>query len=119
MVVHVFLVIPKLIRQFIESLGIQPTLIEATEHYNDLHVEYQVQRLLAANQTTDSLTFENVCYKDNCLVPIIEESAKLKMACQLVKLGKKVIIKDYAHILDQVKLHYGQMFDYEIKTDNL
>ena len=57
---------------------------------------------------------ENVCYKENSTIPLIEESAKLKIAKKLVENGKKVIIADTADIIMEVRKEYGCIFDYEI-----
>ena len=106
----------KALRQYITSLSLEPTLVEATEKYNELHTIYQTQQLL--NENKDTYIFENVTYKENCKVPIIEESAKLKIAKQLALKGKIVIIKDEQYILDLVKLEYGNLFVYTSSTNH-
>ena len=56
----------------------------------------------------------NVCYKANSTIPIIEESAKLKIAEILVKKYKKhVLIEDTPTILQEVKKEYGTLFTYK------
>jgi hypothetical protein len=60
--------------------------------------------------------FSNVCYKDNSKIPIIEESAKLKIAERLSKLyNKTVMIRDVEPIINEVKKEYGSLFNYEIE----
>ena len=59
-------------------------------------------------------TIENICYKENSKIPIIEESAKLKIAKRLVEAGKVVTIKDEKHMIDEVKKEYGNLFKYKI-----
>ena len=54
-------------------------------------------------------------YLTNTNVPIIEDSAKLKIAKYLVKKGKRVIIKDNSTNLLEVKKEYGNMFIYKKK----
>ena len=54
-------------------------------------------------------------YKENSKIPIIEESAKLKIAYNLVKAGKKVIIKDEIQLINEVKKEHGNLFYYIIK----
>ena len=44
----------------------------------------------------------------------IEESGKLKVANELIKLGKKVIIKGCKEMIIEVKKNYGNIFEYEI-----
>jgi hypothetical protein len=102
-------------QQYIETLSIEATLLEAAEKYNELHVIYQTDQLLKDN--LQSYIFEKVAYKDNCRVPIIEESAKLKIAKRLALNGKKVIIKDEPHIIELVKSEYGNIFDYILIND--
>jgi nucleotide sugar dehydrogenase len=101
------------ISKLLVANDLDPVITEATDKYNSLHIMYQIEQLLKINPTKDLFVFENVTYKDDCLVPIIEESAKLKMAKILnLKYGKKVLIKDKKHILDQVKIEYGNLFLY-------
>lgn len=100
------------IGHYIRSLELEPVLIEAVEKYNELHTFYQTNKMLQCN--CDVYVFENVTYKENCDVPIIEESAKLKIAKIIAQQGKKVIIRDKEHIISQVKMEYGRMFNYEI-----
>ena len=71
------------------------------------------QKLLQENR--DEYVIENICYKEDSKIPIIEESAKLKIAKNLVKAGKKVIIKDESHMIDEVIKEYGNLFEYELK----
>ena len=49
------------------------------------------------------------------VIPIVEESAKLKIADYLVSKGAKVVIKDVPHMLDEVKKEYGNIFSYQSK----
>jgi len=86
-------------------------LLESTTASNEWHSEYQTNQLLKNPQET--YVFEDVCYKENSKIPIIEESAKIKIAKKLSKLGKKVIIKDVEDIILEVKKEYGNIFEYE------
>jgi hypothetical protein len=54
-----------------------------------------------------------VCYKENSQIPIIEESAKLKIAKKLAVRGKKIIICDTDEIITEVKKEYGNLFTYQ------
>jgi hypothetical protein len=55
--------------------------------------------------------FKNVCYKPESKIPIIEESAKLKIAEILVRTyNKKVIIEDIPELIREVKKEYGNLF---------
>ena len=66
-------------------------------------------------ENKESYVIENICYKEGSNIPIIEESAKLKIAEKLVKNGKAVTILDEAHMIDEVKKEFGNIFDYQIK----
>jgi len=102
----------KLVRQY----GIDAGILSATTSYNQSHIHFQVDQLYKEN--SDEYVFENVCYKENSRIPLIEESAKLKIAKGLVRYGKSVIIYDYEDIIMEVKKEYGNIFQYRIKTDD-
>jgi nucleotide sugar dehydrogenase len=121
----------KALKQLMDQNGIQSNLLQATTEYNEEHIIVQTQQLLSDNKTisenmarlltcdnTDSshFIFSNVCYKDNSKIPIIEESAKLKIATRLVKHhNKKVTIRDVEPIINEVKKEYGSLFEYDIE----
>jgi hypothetical protein len=80
-------------------------------------ISENMKELLTCDSTDDShYVFSNVCYKDNSKIPIIEESAKLKIAERLVKhYSKSVTIKDVAPIINEVKKEFGSLFTYELE----
>lgn len=102
----------KALRLFVEQCGIQYKLLEATTDYNEYHIIFQAHQLLKENK--DVYVFENICFKEYSKVPIIEESAKLKIAKYLTELNKKVIIKDTEKLVEEVKKEYGNIFEYII-----
>jgi nucleotide sugar dehydrogenase len=87
-------------------------LLRATTSYNKSHIFYDTLKLMETNK--DHYRFENVCYKENSTIPLIEESAKLKIAKELVKRGKAVTIVGNEDIITEVRKEYGGLFDYEI-----
>lgn len=122
----------KALKQLMDQNGIQSKMLEATTEYNNQHMQFQLEQLLSENEeiakmlTCDvdkmekngkpetTYTFSNVCYKDNSKIPIVEESAKLKIAEKLVKTHDKiVIIKDVEAIINEVKKEYGSLFFYQ------
>lgn len=98
------------LKQFVDQMNINSDLLTATTKYNDEHVNYQTNQLLSENR--EEYTITNICYKENSKIPIIEECAKLKIANNLVKANKKVIIKDEEQLITEVKKEYGNIFDY-------
>jgi UDPglucose 6-dehydrogenase len=96
---------------YIKSIGIEPLIPEATDKSNKLHSQFQTQKLLNENLT--DYTVYGAGYKNQCKVPIIEESQKLLIGSELAKKGLKVTIRDNKLLLDCVKLEYGNLFNYE------
>jgi len=105
----------KALKQLMEQNNIVSDILTATTKYNNIHIDFQANQLIDMN--LEHYVFENVCYKENSRIPLIEESAKLKIATKLVKANKKVIIKDYELIINEVKKEYGNIFVYEIKNE--
>ena len=96
--------------QCIKSYNMNTDILYATSLYNEIHIDEEVNRLIKENK--EIYTISNVCYKENCNIPIIEESAKLKIAKKLVENNKKVIIQDNIQIIQEVKKDFGNLFNY-------
>jgi len=94
------------------SVKVLPLIPEATDSSNKLHAQSMAEDLL--KQNLDKYVFEDVAYKEGCKVPIIEESQKLEVGKQLVKAGKKVVIRDRKIIINEVINEFGNFFEYEI-----
>jgi nucleotide sugar dehydrogenase len=117
----------KALKQLMDQNNITSDLLQATTKYNEEHVEFQVKQLLSEDPSTSckmqmlltcrsqynginhlGFTFTNVCYKEGSKIPIIEESAKLKIAERIVKnYNIPVTIRDVAPIINEVKKEYG------------
>jgi len=97
---------------YAKSIGVQPLLPIATDDYNKMHTQYQIAELLAENK--QAYVFESVAYKENCTVPIIEDSQKLVIAAALANAGKTVTIRDQAMIIQAVITDFGSLFKYEV-----
>jgi UDPglucose 6-dehydrogenase len=108
----------KALKQLMDKHNIDSLLLESTTRYNNEHIQFQARQLL--QQPQDCYIFEGVCYKENSLIPLIEESAKLKIASIIAEQKHRVIIRDTEMIIHEVKKEYGDMFDYEvINSENL
>ena len=94
-------------------LGIKPLLFTATDEANDQHAQYITKKLLEKN--LDKYFFEDVCYKSNCPVPIIENSQKLVVAKALAEKGKEVTILDTESVITKVRQEYKNIFSYAYK----
>lgn len=103
----------KALKQIVDSVNLNSDLLVATTKYNEEHSMFLTNQLLENGK--EEYIIEDICYKEGSKIPIIEESAKLKIARNLVKAGKKVTIRDESHMIDEVIKEYGNMFDFEIK----
>ncbi len=95
-------------------VGIDPLLFRTTDQVNCLHAEFMAHQLM--RQDLNEYLFEDVCYKPNCPVPIIENSQKLIIAKKIAEKNKKVKIKAKANVLEKVKEEYGEIFDYILES---
>lgn len=96
-----------------ENNNIQNNILKSTSEYNNFHSEFMVNKLLEEGK--EEYIIHGVCYKENSSIPIIEDSAKLNIAYNLVKKGKKVVIEDTIEIIKEVRKEYGDLFSYKIK----
>jgi nucleotide sugar dehydrogenase len=101
------------IGNYAEQIGIEAIIPHATDLSNKLHTKFMVEQLLKENKA--EYIFENVTYKNDCAVPIIEESQKLVIAKELAKLGKCVIIIDKPSVISLVQQEFGNIFKYREK----
>lgn len=63
--------------------------------------------------------FQDVAYKSNCPVPIIEQSQKLEVARIIAIRGGKVVIRDRRDVLEAIRKEYrygSAHFIYEEKA---
>lgn len=97
---------------YIKKIGLEPIINEATDNANKLHAKFMAERLLAQN--LNIYIFEDVNYKDNCNVIILEESQKLAVASILAKYKKNVVIRDKKNVILEVQQKFGNLFKYEI-----
>lgn len=90
---------------------INPLLFKATDEVNDLHAIYMAKKLL--EQNLEEYIFEDVSYKPNCPVKIIEASQKVEVAKHVAESGKPVTIRDTEEVIHLLQEKYGNLFNYE------
>jgi len=102
------------LRIVLEKRGICSDILKATKKYNEEHVKIQAKQIYEEvnSKCSREYTIEDICYKENSVIPIIEESAKLKIGMELLKMGLKVTIKDVPHMITEVRKEYGCLFEY-------
>jgi UDPglucose 6-dehydrogenase len=99
--------------RYASLMGIEPALFRATDQVNDLHAEYMARKFL--DQDLEEYVFEDICYKPNSPVKIIDASQKLLVAKLVAEKGKKVTIIDSEGAIVQVKAKHGDLFNYVIR----
>lgn len=120
------------LKQLMDQHNVPSAILQATTEYNQYHNDQYAHHLATdvpqnpsilsivgctthLKDTQPYYKITDVCYKPNTHIPIIEESAKLKIAENLVKKYKKrVLIQDSPAIISEVKKEYGTLFEYEI-----
>lgn len=102
----------KALLMFVEQSRVNGNLLKATTEYNEEHIVFQTRMLL--DQGLDEYVIRDVCFKEDSKVPIIEESAKLKIAKLLVESGKRVTIEDETGLINEVKKEFGNIFEYRV-----
>lgn len=94
-------------------VGVDPVLFRATDTANEQHAEWMARKLL--EQNLSEYVFEDVCFKPNCPVPIIEQSQKLAVARRVAEGGRKVTIFDTETVLAKVRQEFRDLFHYASK----
>ncbi len=84
-------------------------LSQATIEVNNKHLYFQLNELLAENK--DTYVFDSVSYKKG--TDILEESQQLKLAVELAKKGKRVIVKESTMVRGQLEKFYPNLFVFE------
>lgn len=96
--------------EYVESIGMNPLFFHTTDQVNQEHAKFMANQMLEKN--LDYYEFEDLSYKENCQVKIIESSQKLKVAQIIAEAGKTVILRDVVEVLDEIKSIYGSLFIY-------
>jgi UDPglucose 6-dehydrogenase len=91
-------------------VGVDPLFFRATDQTNDLHATTMAKKMI--QQNLNNYEFEDVCYKSNCKVPIIENSQKINVAQKIAKEGKTVTIIDTEQVIKKVQEEFGNLFNY-------
>lgn len=96
------------------EVGIDATISNATDVYNTLHLENQINNFITENSDkSKEIHIDQVSYKKG--IPILEESQQLKYALKLQNLGYSITIHETAETIELLKKSYGNKFKYIIK----
>ena len=101
----------KALAMYSAKLGIRPLIPRAVDDYNDIHHDIITKKMFES--IDDIIEFENVTYKPNCAVAMIDKSPKLEVAYALSRMGRCVKIKDRYSVIIEVMKEYGDAFTYE------
>ena len=106
------------LRQVVMRAGIPDGLLKETTHSNEAHIGYQAQQIAASGKLSSSAgnryVLRDVCYKPNLAVPMIDESARLRMGAALVAAGVKVTVEDREDVIEEVRKEWGSRFSYSV-----
>lgn len=83
-------------------------LSQSTIKVNKEHLAFQLKKML--EQGKDEYEFDYVTYKKD--TDILDESQQLLLACELVRAGKKVILKNSEHIKKRIEQEYPNYFHF-------
>lgn len=104
------------IGKFAEDNGYELLISKATDEVNQKHLEFQFENTLNKYKEDETIVIEGVAYKKDSV--FIEESQQLLLAVKLAAAGRKVLIKDNATVIKQVKELYPNLFDYKEVASN-
>jgi nucleotide sugar dehydrogenase len=93
--------------------GIDAIISRASDRSNNMHLMNQVKFFLDINPEPTTIMIDTVTYKPESTM--IVESQQLAYAATLVKHGHKVIINERPSVVEQVKLEYGDLFEYQTR----
>ncbi len=103
----------RLIAEYAYQIGLHPLLFSSIDLENKQHAQCIADRFIAQNLPL--YIFEDVSYKPNCPVKILQESQKLEVAKKVAEEGKCVCIRDVESVILELKEKYGDLFQYEIR----
>lgn len=83
----------------------------ATDESNDLHLLYQVESFLKTHQKDEKIIFDTITYKPEST--LLVESQQLKFAIALARVGFRVVIKERAPVIEEIRNIHGDLFAYE------
>lgn len=96
--------------------GVRATISEASDDFNRLHVEYQVELFKKHNSISDPVIFDYVTYKPES--DMIVESQQLLFAKKLAESGYDVTIRERSTVVDKLKSQYFDLFSYVERDEN-
>jgi UDPglucose 6-dehydrogenase len=97
--------------EYVSSIGLNPLFFVTTDLVNQEHSKFMAEQFIENHLET--YVFEDLSYKENSPVKIIESSQKLNVARMIAESGKTVILKDEESILKEIESIYGQLFKYQ------
>ncbi len=105
----------KAFTKFAENNNISMLISEATDKANQAHNDFLLEEWKVKFREEEFITFDSVTYKKG--TDILEESQQLKLAVELAKSGKKVIVKESAVVIKMLIDKFSDLFIYQI-NDN-
>ncbi len=103
----------KALAKYSELVGVVPYILCGVQDTNQQHHVAMVQKYI--KQGLDVYIFENVFYRPDMSVPLIDNSPTLKVASDLAVIyAKRVVIRGTVECCDVVRNSYGPAFEYQV-----
>lgn len=99
---------------FAQTIGASLPIASATDAVNEEHLQFQLQQYLNTYLPHQPILLEGVTYKKGTV--FIDESQQLRLALLLVENGRKVIVKERIEVIEQLRILYGDIFEYIIHS---
>jgi len=91
--------------------GVDATISKASDEFNKIHLEYQIDLFAKENSIANPIIFDYVTYKPQSTMLV--ESQQLLFAKGLAERGYTVVLKERESVIEKVKELYGDLFLYK------
>ena len=98
---------------YAKEKGIDAKISVASDEFNKVHLDYQVQNFIKDKNKSEEIVFDYVTYKPQSTM--IVESQQLMFARDIAILGYNVTIKERQVVIDELEVIYGNLFKYEVR----
>ena len=96
--------------QYCDTIDMESTIFSTTDYANEQHAQFMAKQFI--EQGLEEYVFEDISYKSNCPVKIIENSQKLRVAELVAKEGKRVVVVEQPDVIQLVREKFGDLFTY-------
>lgn len=99
---------------YAEDIDMPAKISKATDESNELHLEYQINDFAKSHSVSEQVVFTSVTYKPESTMLV--ESQQLKYAAGIARRGFNVLIVERQEVIDEVRMMYGDLFQYKVRN---